>query len=114
METRSGRRAPRYPLAVDVELTDLQSGIEIKERTRDLSLSGCGVNTATPFSAGTKVVLKVAYRGKQIVAFGKVIYGRLDIGMGIAFTTIAPEDQKLLEDWFAEQPYSQEDQFGRL
>jgi hypothetical protein len=109
METRSDRRAPRYPLAVDVELTDIQSGIEIKERTRDLSLSGCGVNTVTPFLAGTKVMLKVAYREKEIIAFGKVIYGRQDIGMGVAFTTIAPEDQKLLEDWFAEQPYLQEE-----
>jgi hypothetical protein len=104
METRSGRRAPRYPLAVDVELTDLESRIQIKERTRDLSLSGCGVNTTTPFSAGTKVMLKVAYREKQIVAFGKVIYGRQDIGMGIAFPSIEPEDPKLLEDWFVEQP----------
>ena len=49
METRSGRGAPRYPLAVEVELTNLGSGIQIKERTKDLSLSGCGVNTATPF-----------------------------------------------------------------
>ena len=109
METPSDRRASRYPLAVDVELTNLESGIQIKERTRDLSLSGCGVNTSTPFPAGTKVMLKVAYRGKQIVAFAKVIYGRRDIGMGIAFTTIEPEDQKLLEDWFAEQPYLREE-----
>jgi CDGSH-type Zn-finger protein len=109
METQSGRRAPRYPFAVDVELTDLQSGIQIKERAKDLSLCGCGVSTATPFSAGTKVVLKVAYRERQIVAFGKVIYGRQDIGMGIAFTSIEPVDQKLLEEWFAEQPYLHEE-----
>jgi hypothetical protein len=67
------------------------------------------VSTATPFPAGTKVIFRVAYREKQIVAFGKVIYGRQDIGMGIAFTTIGPEDQKLLEDWFAEQPYLHEE-----
>jgi hypothetical protein len=109
METRPGRRAPRYPLAVDVELIDLQSGIKIKEHTKDLSLYGCGVNTAKPFSAGTKVILKLVYRERQIVAFGKVIYRRQDTGMGIAFTRIEPEDPKLLQDWFAEQPYLQED-----
>jgi hypothetical protein len=114
MEARSGRRSPRYPLAVDVELTNLESGIQIKERTKDLSLYGCGVSTVSPFSAGIKVMLKVVYRGKEIVAFGRVIYGRQDIGMGIAFTSIAPEDQKLLEDWFAEQPHLQhEDDFGQ-
>jgi hypothetical protein len=78
-----------------------------------VSLYGCGVTTVTPFPAGTKVMLKVAYGEKQIVAFGRVMYGRQDIGMGIAFTTIGPEDQKLLEDWFAEQPYLQEDHFGQ-
>jgi hypothetical protein len=100
METT--RRALRHPLVVDVEVTDLESGIQIRERTKDLSLYGCGVSTATPFPAGTKVKLEVAYGRKGIVAFGKVIYGRRDIGMGIVFTTIEPDDQKLLEDWFAE------------
>jgi hypothetical protein len=39
-----------------------------------------------------------AYGRQKITAFGKVIYGRRDIGMGIIFTTVEPEDQKLLED----------------
>jgi hypothetical protein len=33
---------------------------------------------------------------------GKVIYGRQDIGMGIAFTIVGLHVQKLREDWFAE------------
>jgi PilZ domain len=100
MET--ARRVLRHPLVVDVEVTNLESEIRIRERTKDLSLYGCGVSTVTPFPAGTKVKVKVAYGRKEIVAFGKVIYGRRDIGMGIVFTTIEPDDQKLLEDWFAE------------
>jgi len=47
-------------------------------------------------------MLKVTYAGQEIVVFGKVIYGRPDIGMGIVFTTIEPHDRELLEDWFAE------------
>jgi hypothetical protein len=85
-----------------VEVTNLELGIQIKERTKDLSLYGCGLSTATPFSAGTKVMLKVIYAGQEIVVFGKVIYGRPDIGMGIVFTMIEPHDRELLEDWFAE------------
>jgi PilZ domain len=102
MKTRPTRRGPRHPIAVDVEVTNLELGIQIKERTKDLSLYGCGLNTATPFPAGTKVMLKAAHAGQEIVAFGKVIYGRRDIGMGIVFTIIEPHDQELLEDWFAE------------
>ena len=99
-DTRTTRRAMRHRLAVDVEVTDRRSGIQMKEHTKDLSLYGCGVSTATPFPARTKVLLKVSYGGKEIVAFGKVMFGGLNVGMGIAFTAIAPGDQELLEDWF--------------
>jgi PilZ domain len=99
---RSTRGALRHAVVVDVEITDSQSGIRIKERTKDLSLYGCRVSTAMPFPAGTKVMLKMVYEGKEIAAFGQVMYGRPDIGMGIAFTAVAPKDQKLLENLFAD------------
>ena len=102
MESRSTRWALRHPLVVDVEVTDLESGIHIRGRTKDLSLYGCGVSTATPFAAGTKVVLKMADKREEIVASGKVIYGRQDIGMGIVFTTVEPDAQELLEHWIDE------------
>ena len=102
MENRATRQAPRHSLIVEVEVIDLESGFQIRECTKDLNLYGCGVITATPFAAGTKVVLKLANEKEKVTAFGKVIYGRRDIGMGIAFTTVKPEDLKLLEDWIAE------------
>jgi len=87
------RRAVRHPLVVDVEVTDQVSGIKIKDRTKDLSLYGCGVSTATPFPVGTKVMLKMACGGeKPVIAFGKVVYGRPDIGMGIVFTMLELHD----------------------
>ena len=106
---RSTGRALRHEVIVDVEVTDSQSGIQIKARTRDLSLYGCGVNTKTPFPSGAKVLVKMVYAGKQVAAFGQIMYGRPDIGMGIAFTGMAPNDRKLLDDWFAQQPHSQEE-----
>jgi hypothetical protein len=54
------------------------------------------------FSGRYQVMLKMAYGRGTITAFGKVIYGRPDIGMGIVFTTVEPGDQKLLEDWITE------------
>jgi hypothetical protein len=41
-------RAPRHPLVADAVVTDIQSGIQISERTKDLSRSG----------AGTRIMLK--------------------------------------------------------
>jgi hypothetical protein len=50
------RRAVRHPIVVEVEVTDQLSGIKIKDHTKDLSLFGCGVATATPFLKGTMVM----------------------------------------------------------
>jgi hypothetical protein len=102
METPSTRRGRRYRVVVNIKVADLGSRIQIEEHTKDLSLCGCGVTTATPFPAGTTVMLKVAYGVKQIEAFGRVIYGRPDIGMGIVFTAIEPKSKQILEDWFAD------------
>ena len=102
MEPRSTRRAIRHSLIVDVEIVDLKSGIQIREPTKDLNLYGCGMSTATPFPTGTKVMLKMAYGPEKIIVFGKVIYGRPDIGMGIVFTTVEPEDRKSIEEWIAD------------
>jgi hypothetical protein len=96
------RRTSRRSVAVDVAVTDVQSRIEIVGRREDLNLYGCGVNTTTPFPAGTMVMLKVVHGTAKITAFGKVIYDRQDIGMGIAFTSIQKADQKLIEAWLAE------------
>jgi hypothetical protein len=102
VEPRSTRRGLRHSVIIDVTVCDLESGTQIRERTKDLNLYGCSVSTATPFAVGTKVVLKMAYGPEKLAVVGKVIYGRPDIGMGIVFTTVEPEDQKIIEDWIAE------------
>jgi hypothetical protein len=109
IETRSPRRTLRHKIDIDVEVTESLSGIQIKARTKDLSIYGCGVDTKTPFQSGTKVKVKMVYAGKEIAAFGQVMYGRRDIGMGIAFTGMAPNDRKLLEDWFAQPRFQDKD-----
>ena len=55
-----------------VKLSLLQSGIEMNERTKYLSLDGSGVSTVPLFSAGIKVMCKGSDRAKEIVASGKV------------------------------------------
>ena len=101
MEYKDRRQAPRHSFVADIELTDVQSGTQIKERVKDLSLTGCGVNTA-PFPKGTRVRIKLFHGGGYIPALGRVIYARLELGMGIMFTSIEPEDQRILAGWIAE------------
>ena len=49
MRTERPRRARRYLFVATIELTDTQSEAKIQERTSDLSLFGCRVETHKPF-----------------------------------------------------------------
>jgi hypothetical protein len=61
LEPRSIRRALRHSLTTDVVLVNLESGIQIRECTKDLDLFGCDVSSATHFPAGNKVMPKIAH-----------------------------------------------------
>ena len=96
------QRARRYPFQANIELTDVQSETEIKERTSDLSLFGCHVDALKPLVPGIKVRIKIAHRGFVFEALAKVVYGRSNAGMGIVFTNIQPHDQLILDNLIAE------------
>ena len=102
MEHKDARRGPRQSFEVDVEITNVESGVRITERTKDLSRSGCSVSTSEPFASGTSVRLNLTYAREKITVSGRVIYGSPNLGMGIAFTAIEPEDQRVLERWISE------------
>jgi hypothetical protein len=95
-------RARRYSFVATIELTDVQSEAKIQERTSDLSLFGCRVETHEPFPTGAKARIRIAHRGANFVALGRVSYTTSDGGMGIAFTQIEPTNQLILEKWVEE------------
>jgi PilZ domain-containing protein len=95
-------RARRYPFITKIELTDVRSEIRIEDRTSDLSLFGCHVDTLRPLPQGTKVKIRIAHRSANFEALGRVAYVQPNAGMGIVFTRIDPDDQLILEKWIAE------------
>ena len=101
-------RARRYPFVVGIELTDIQSEIKIRERTSDLSLFGCHVDTLKPLSTGTRVRIRIAHRGANFAALGSVVYAGPNARMGFAFTKIEQKDQLVLEEWIAQLREEQE------
>jgi hypothetical protein len=103
LEFKNTRRAPRYSIEVDVEVTDLQSGMRIREKTKDLSLFGCGIDTSVVLPRSRKVRIEIVHEGEKMLALGRVVYARPDIGMGVAFISVEPEDQRILEKWIEEQ-----------
>lgn len=102
MEYEHPRLVPRYSFVVDTELTDVQSGIQIKARTKDLCLFGCGVDTLKPLPKGANVRIKLSHGGTEVEALAKVIYARSDLGIGVAFTSLEREVEQILEGWIAE------------
>jgi hypothetical protein len=92
-------RAARRPFLANVIVTDVETGKQIPGLIRNLSLSGCYVETATPFSSGINVRLIIAHNGEKLRAFGNVARATENKGMGIAFTSILPDDQTILEKW---------------
>ncbi len=70
-------------------------------RTTNLSLFGCYVHTTDPFPEGTKVSLRITHGGTSLAALGKVVHSKPNSGMGVAFTTIEPPSQAILEKWLA-------------
>ena len=95
-------RARRYLFTATIELIDTLSEAKVQERTSDLSLFGCRVETHKPFPPGTKVRVRIAHRSANFVALGRVSYTTSDGGMGIAFTEIEPTNQLVLEKWVEE------------
>jgi CDGSH-type Zn-finger protein len=102
MEYEYTRVAPHNSFVADIEVTDVQSEIHITGRTQDLSLLGCGVNTSKPFPKGTRVRIKLSHGGADVAALAKVAYARPDLGMGVVFTSVEPEDERILGAWIAE------------
>jgi hypothetical protein len=95
-------RARRYEFAATIELTDLQTGEQRKERMINLSLYGCRVVTCMPFSTGAKTRIRITRMGETLTALGTVAHTTESGEMGIAFTKIELRDQLILEKWVEE------------
>ena len=102
VEYECPRRTPRYSLAVDIEMTDIKLEIQIGARTKMLSMFGCGVDTSMLFAQGTSIRIKLSHKGEKVMALARVVYSSSALGMGVAFTRVEREDERILEWWIAE------------
>src|SRR5271169_5695117 len=95
-EQRSERRArPRIKVKVPVELFAPDSDIPLRAATSDLSEIGCYIETMFPFPIGTIFEMSLQIDG-TLLAVGTVITCDPQVGNGIEFTRMLPEDREEL------------------
>lgn len=95
------RREPRHPFFATVELLETRSEVRIQARTGDLSLHGCYVDTMNPFPNGSRVRVTITHENTNFVALGVVAHSQPNVGMGISFTEVAPDHNKILLKWLS-------------
>lgn len=91
----------RYSFVAKIEVTD-SSGKQIFAVTSNLSRYGCHVPTATPFSPGRSVKLRIERDGMTFESEGKVVYALSGSGMGIHFGNVPLGERVVLKEWLVQ------------
>ena len=85
----------RLKLHIPVELYTEASESPIRGATADLSCGGCYIETIFPFPIGTELEMKLQLEDTLLV-LGLVVTCDPQVGNGIRFTRILPEDVEQL------------------
>jgi len=96
------RTAVRYPFTAAAEIYDARTKASVSGRCSDLGLGGCYIDTFSQFPAGSVVAVRMARDNHEFQAAAVVAYSHLQMGMGLTFTEIARDHQKLLRSWIAD------------
>src|ERR1700690_640999 len=89
------RQYPRLKVGVPIELRPEGSEFPIRGATSDLSLGGCYVEMTFTFPVGTLLEISLALE-EPVLALATVVTCDTQVGNGIKFTKMLPEDQERL------------------
>ncbi len=95
------RSVRRIQLVATAEVTARDTETKLSARMSELGLGGCYVDTLSPFPTGTLLHVRIIRDGGAFECEAKVVYVQDRFGMGIAFTNIAVDQRRLLENWIA-------------
>ena len=97
------RGAPRYPVMMYAQTTDLITRSVIKLRCSDISRSGCYLDTLNPVDPGIALWVQMEHGGRVFEAQARVAYMVSRLGMGLEFALPIPEEQfVILNEWIEE------------
>jgi PilZ domain len=96
------RRYPRYSFTAGVQAVDTAQRSVLNARISDLGRGGCYIDAFSPFPLKTGVKLRITSEKRSFEAHAVVVYSKTGMGMGLAFTTVEPEQLLVLDRWLAE------------
>jgi hypothetical protein len=96
------RAQARFAFTSAIEVCELRSQTRITGRCSDLSFGGCYVDTLSPFAVGAVVKVRMDHDKREFESAAVVAYVHVSMGMGLAFTEMKREHQKVLRSWIAE------------
>ena len=92
------RKFPRLKVSVPIELRPEGSQFPIRGATSDLSLTGCYVEMTFTFPVATVLEIRLQL-GEPTPALATVVTCDTQVGNGITFTKMLPEDQDRLRSY---------------
>jgi hypothetical protein len=90
------RESTRIKVSVPVELFTPESDVPHRCATTDLSQSGCYIESMLPFPIGTVFEMSLQLE-ETLLVVGTVVTRDPQVGNGIKFTRMLPEDRALLQ-----------------
>lgn len=99
MPAQERRASKRYLFTATADVVDLETNTRLAARTSDLARGGCFVDTISTFPIGTTVSLRLTNGNKKFEGRARVVYEAPGSGMGLAFTTVEPDQLWVLEKW---------------
>jgi hypothetical protein len=97
------REHSRVKMKVSVELREEGSKFPMGGGTADLSLTGCYIENIFPFAIGTTLELKLRVSDGTVLVLAKVVTADPQVGNGMEFINMLPEDVEKLRAFLEEQ-----------
>jgi c-di-GMP-binding flagellar brake protein YcgR len=91
------REHARIKASVPIELRIDATASRIRGATTDLSLSGCYIETIFPLPIGANLGLQLSIEATVLIAAATVVTCDPQVGNGIRFIRMLPEDREALE-----------------
>ena len=95
------RRSDRSLLNATVKVAHQRTQKPVRGAVKDLSISGCQVETDDPLPLLTEVRIEISHDGRKLHALGVVVRDASETSMGVLFTHMTMDNRKLLKKWLA-------------